>query len=151
MLDERVRRQIEMEIREIDELFCKYADLFQHAKNTKPDLTQTTALASVLHSFYSGIENIFLRIVKNADHITPTGNKWHHSLLAQMSKQTASRSAVLSERAREQLQGYLGFRHFYRHAYSHFLEWSQMKQLVFQAEDVWTEIRDEIQKFLERE
>ena len=37
-----------------------------------PDLVEITALASVLHSFYNGLENVFLSISKAVDADVPT-------------------------------------------------------------------------------
>jgi hypothetical protein len=38
-----------------------------------------TALASVLHSFYNGLENIFLSIARHVDQQVPTGDRWHRA------------------------------------------------------------------------
>jgi len=46
------------------------------------------------------------------------------------------------------LADYLGFRHFYRHSYSFYLEWEEMEKLVTPLADVWQGAKDEIQLFL---
>jgi hypothetical protein len=55
-LHEKVIRQIRFEI---EQLFESYAKLLEKAQQRKPDLVEVTAIASVLHSFYNGLENIF--------------------------------------------------------------------------------------------
>jgi len=39
--------------------------------------------------------------------------------------------SVISVETGDKLDGYLGFRHFYRHSYSYFLEWSQLEKLIY--------------------
>lgn len=43
---------------------------------------------------------------------------------------------------------YMGFRHFYRHAYSFMLNWSEMKRLVLNIEIVWLLIKEDVDKFI---
>jgi len=42
----------------------------------------------------------------------------------------------------------LGFRHFYRHSYSFFLEWDEVEKLVTPLAEVWVQAKDELQLFL---
>ncbi|MFQ5674752.1 MAG: hypothetical protein ACE5G1_02560 [bacterium] len=56
---EKVISQIEFEIGQIDQLLESYAELFERAKSDIPNMVDITALGSVLHSFYNGLENIF--------------------------------------------------------------------------------------------
>ncbi len=63
-LDEKVISQIKFETGQIDLLFEAYADLLDRVQKRTPDLVEVTAVASVLHSFYNGLENIFLSIAK---------------------------------------------------------------------------------------
>ena len=60
----RVISQIEFELGQIEQLFEAYVDLLDRRNKKKPDLVEITALASILHSFYNGLENIFLSIPK---------------------------------------------------------------------------------------
>ena len=59
-LAEKVISQVEFEIGQIDQLFESYAGLLEQVQKNIPDLVEVTAVASVLHSFYNGLENIFL-------------------------------------------------------------------------------------------
>ncbi|MGE0086307.1 MAG: hypothetical protein AB7S75_18010 [Desulfococcaceae bacterium] len=89
-------------------------------KQHDPDLVELTALASVLHSFYNGLENIFLHIAKGIDKDVPADSAWHRKLLIRMAEETPNRKAVLSADLSEALTEYMGFRHFHRHSYSFF-------------------------------
>lgn len=145
---EKVTSQIEFEIEQIDTLLESYAALLERAQQGKPNLIEQTALASVLHSFYNGIENIFLRIAKQIDDEVPSGERWHQDLLQQMAKRSLARKAVLSARLKNHLADYLGFRHFFRHSYSFFLEWEEMEKLVTPLADVWQQVKKEINRFV---
>jgi hypothetical protein len=148
-LVERIVSQIKFEIEQIDHLLASYADLLERTQEQKPDLIQVTAVASVLHSFYNGLENIFLVIAKGIDADVPTGAQWHRDLLTRMTEPTSSRKPVLMAETAHRLASYLGFRHFYRHSYSFFLEWDELKGLVLTLAEVWNRAKTELRVFLD--
>ena len=148
-MTENITVQVQYETEQIGRLFEVYADLLAHSKQETPNLVEIAALASVLHSFYNGLENIFLVIAKGLDGAAPTGSGWHRDLLARMAQATPKRSPVISPETGEALTGYMLFRHFYRHSYSFFLEWTKMRDLVTALEDVWKQTRQEFLAFLE--
>ncbi len=141
--------QIQFEIGQIDRLLGSYADLLELVQVESPGLIEITASASVLHSFYNGIENIFLTIAKRIDRDTPTGNRWHRDLLTRMTKSASNRKAVVSVETRERLADYLAFRHFYRHSYSYSLEWTELEGLVISLTGVWQQTKVELEEFLD--
>ncbi len=141
--------QVTFEIGQIEKLLAAYADLLTRGRSHSTDLVATTAVASVLHSFYSGLENIFLAIAKQLDQQTPTGGAWHRELLKQMTFTTERRRAVISAETEQQLSAYLSFRHFYRHSYSFVLDWSELEKLVIPLPDVWAGVKAELTVFLD--
>ena len=145
---EKVVSQVQFEIGQIDQLFESYADLLERVQKNAPDLVEVTAVAAVLHSFYNGLENIWLSIAKGMDGDVPAGPQWHRDLLTRMTQPTATRGPVLTAEAARRLADYLGFRHFYRHSYSFFLEWDELERLVTPLADVWAWTREELQRFL---
>jgi hypothetical protein len=147
---ERVIEEIQFEITQIDRLFMSYAALFDRVRQSQPDLIETTAVASVLHSFYNGLELIFLSIAKRLDREVPTGERWHRQLLLQMTQSTAQRNWVISVELAQRLDDYLSFRHFYRHSYTFFLEWSELEKLVIPVFSVWSQARAELNEFIDR-
>jgi len=140
--------QIEFQIEQIDQLFDSYADLLERSQKSTPDLVEITAIASVLHSFYNGVENIFLSIAKGMDEDLPGGSQWHRDLLIRMSQKTSKRRHVISEEMAQRLAEYLGFRHFYRHSYSFFLEWGEIEKLVSSLRKMWTQLKKELSLFI---
>jgi uncharacterized membrane protein YfbV (UPF0208 family) len=148
-LVDKVISRIKFEIEQIDRLFASYADLLEQTQRQTPDLVKVTAVASVLHSFYNGLEGIFLVIVKRIDQDVPEGAQWHRDLLARMIETTSSRGPVLTVGTVHQLADYLGFRHFYRHSYSFFLDWDELEELVMPLSAIWEQTKGEIQQFLD--
>ena len=146
---EKVASQVIFEIGQINQLLSAYADLWERAQENTPNLVELTAIASVLHSFYNGLENIFLSIAKGLDQQVPSGAQWHRDLLEQMTQQTTDRPSVISSKVVQKLADYLGFRHFYRHSYSFFLDWEEMENLVIALPEVWEQTRKAPQDFLD--
>ncbi|MGB9723840.1 MAG: hypothetical protein ACP5OO_06565 [Chloroflexia bacterium] len=70
-LAEESKARIIFEIEQIDRLLQTYADLLKRLRQHEPDLVEVTAAASILHSFYNGLENIFLVIVGEIDREIP--------------------------------------------------------------------------------
>lgn len=145
---EKIISQVTFEIGQIDQLLESYAELFKRAQADVPNLVNITALASVLHSFYNGLEKIFLTIAKRIDMKVPKTTQWHRDLLTQMTETTSKRGQVLTTDIAHRLADYLGFRHFYRHSYSFFLEWDELEKLVIPLQEVWEKVETELQVFL---
>lgn len=150
MYHEKIASQIKFEINQIDKLFEAYQGLFIKCKENEPDIIETTALASVLHSFYNGIEKIFEIIGKKIDKSIPQSKQWHRDLLIQMSKDLPERHAVISDKMINILSEYIAFRHFYRHSYSFFISWDELQKLVNSVLDVWQALQEELYIFLDR-
>lgn len=146
---EKVLSQVTFEIGQINQLFVAYGDLLERVQQRTPDLIEVAVVASVLHSFYSGIENAFLAIAKGLDQRVPASAQWHRDLLVQMTQGTANRGGVISTELARKLADYLGFRHFYRHTYSFLLEWGELEKLVISLQEVWGQVKIELDKFLD--
>lgn len=149
MSDKKLIKKIKFELNQIENLLSKYKDLINKCEDEKPDLIELTALASVLHSFYSGVENIFSLIAKNIDNNSPEGENWHKELLIQMQKENDERNKVISENIKDDLVELLAFRHFYRHSYSFSLDWKEMKDIVLNLFETWERVQKDINKFIE--
>lgn len=147
-MTEKIVTRVRFEIDQIDQLLESYTDLLELVLVEEPDLVQTTAVASVLHSYYNGLENIFMIIAKGMDGSVPDGPKWHRDLLIQMSESTPERKPVLTKETADQLADYMGFRHFYRHSYSFRLDWNEMESLATSLTASWTQTKRELETYL---
>jgi hypothetical protein len=121
--------------------------LIDRAQLTLPNLVEITVIGAVLHSFYTGVENMFLAIAKGVDGRVPSGAQWHRDLLTQMTSTESHRTQVISEDSAHQLAQYLYFRHFFRHAYTFFLDWDKLNNLVTSLPIVWAEVRQQLERF----
>lgn len=149
MLDEQVKKQIRLEIEMIERLFAAFQPLLKLVATNTPSLVESTACASVLHSFYNGLEKIFQIINKRVDAQPLAADRWHQALLEQMMAATTERPALLSAETGAMLKDYVAFRHFYRHSYSMLLEWRLVSTLVIPLPAVWSQVRIELEKFIE--
>ncbi len=149
MSHENVIEDVEVEIKRIEKLTADYKPLLKRVKVQEPDIVELGSLAMLLHSFYNGLENIFTRIARKVDEELPRGEGWHRELLRQMATETERRNlVVLSESACQDLEEYLGFRHFSRHAYAFDLDWELMKDLVERLPAVKQRVLGEIRSFI---
>ncbi len=96
-MSDEVRDQIQIEIKQIDKHIKSYEELLQKSQECEPDLIELTALASVLHAIYNGIEKIFIIIAKKIDKDIPDGKQWHKEILMQTTRSGINREEVISE------------------------------------------------------
>ena len=143
-----LRGYFETECRQIDRLMDEYRPLLARLAAREPDNIERSALAAMLHSFYTGVENIFKRIAIALDGGLPDGQNWHRDLLASMARPGAHRPAALSQAARLALRPYLDFRHIFRHGYGFDLQWDKMAGLVRGYEEAWRLVHKELAEFM---
>jgi hypothetical protein len=146
-----VEEQVAVEEAQIAHLFVAYQAAIRKSSQQEPDFIERSALAVMLHSFYTGIENIFKRIALEIDGNLPSGYASHSDLLAAMARSNPNRPPVISETLRVRLSAYLSFRHVFRHAYSFQLEWDKMRDLVLQSQMTWQQLHSELDRFFSRE
>jgi hypothetical protein len=147
-LDSGVKKKIEFEITQLNQLLSDAEPLLSLCKIKVPDFVELSAAALCLHSFYNGVENILLLIIKQLDLEIPVGDKWHKKLFDRAFEQTGARTAVFGKDLKEKLGEYLNFRHFVRHAYSFKLKWTEMEDLVINIEKIWAVLKEELNLFM---
>ena len=113
MVSTEIETKIIYEISEIDELLSKSSVLLKKCMIQEPDYIELSAVGSTIHSFYNGLENIFLVIQKNIDKKISSKERWHSELLLSMFEENENRKAVLSPNLKDSLTDYMGFRHFF--------------------------------------
>ena len=140
--------KINNEVNQIEKLLATHELLIKLCKAKTPDSTEIAAVGTILHSFYNGIEKIFLFIAKDFDKEVPSGEKWHRNLIMQLNKKTESRNEILDEKVKNIVLNYLGFRHYFRHSYDFQLDWDLVKDNFLLLSTNWAEIKQSIQNFL---
>lgn len=126
-------------------------ELLAKCGNSIPNEIELAALAATLHSFYTGLENIFKRVTLELDGAPVRGEAWHRDLLLRMKAPTESHTALLPENLHDTLLDYLRFRHVFRNAYSFNLEWQKMAPLVLRLNESFQEVEKALDDFLAQE
>ena len=80
-LNKIIKTKILFEIQQIDKLILQANPLLKVCKYKNPDFIEMSAMSAVLHSFYNGIESIFLIIEKSEKHSITKSAGWHKELL----------------------------------------------------------------------
>lgn len=75
----KLRKQLDVERQQLNRLIDEHRPLLDSCTSREPDAIELSALATFLHSFYSGIENSLKRIAIEIDGGMPTGDAWHRS------------------------------------------------------------------------
>ena len=127
----------------------RHPELIEKCHSEAPTEVEIDALGALLHSFYTGVENVFSRVSLTLDGGLPTGQFWHVDMLDSMALATERRPAVISAELRARLRDYLQFRHVFRHAYSFRLQWDKMSSLVLGVQDAARQFAAELTDFIQ--
>lgn len=117
-------------------------------KCLQPSSFDLRGLGSLLHDFFTTIEDIFKVISVDVNGGLPDTLEWHKQLLLKMSIPISGlRPAVISEGLRWKLDEYLRFRHVFRNVYGYLLDWKRLKPLFEGMEDTYQQFSQEISTF----
>lgn len=147
---DKAKAHYEMQKEQLRYLVSLYRPLMIQVVERTPSFHEMGSLASMLHSFYTGIENTLDRISREIDGHRLRSDMWHRELLDGMAAPTANRAAVITQETRGRLHEYLRFRHFYRNAYTFTLDWERMAPLVARAAETLERLEAELDAFFAR-
>ena len=99
-------------------------------------------MATLLHNFYNGIENILKLILKEIDIPLPEGSSWHKNLL-----KLAESNGIISKTTLQELGEYLAFRHFFSHTYALDLYADKLEPLVAKIKEVYSDFKRDVSLF----
>ena len=143
-MDNAIIKKILFEIEQIDQLINDSSPLINLCNIREPDFIERCGIALILQSFYNGIENIVLLIMKNKSDILHDGKKWHKNLLLKTFENNENESRIFKEELKIPLNDYLQFRHFVRHTYGFRLKWEKMKNLFFDMIIIWGKVKEDL-------
>jgi len=149
-LDRKLDVKINYEINQIEKELEKIRPLIEKCRIEIPDYIELAALSAVLHSFYTGVESIFVMTEKHYENALPKTSNWHKMLLEGASRPKGAREPLISEGTEVLLLEYLQFRHFFRHSYGFSLDWKKIEQLIFNLDENWKRVKDDFRNFLEK-
>lgn len=114
----RLRREIAEDRRILDQDREELAPLAEAESTEDVDRSRLVHVAALIHSYYTALEALLERILRELDGDLPTGDRWHESLLFQAAAEVEGlRPAILTPELREELDLLRRFSHFFRHAY----------------------------------
>lgn len=131
--------KIDAEIENLNQLFL---EIPSHESLPKLSILELAGVATLLHNFYNGIENIIKQILFSKGEQLPTSGSWHRDLL-----NLAESKKVISDNLKLKLVEYLAFRHFFTHAYALDLYPERMEPLVEKASEIYELFKKEIDVF----
>ena len=105
---------------------------------------ELAGVASHIHNFYNGIENVLKQIVIASGNKLPEGPSWHQDLLAK-----AVSDNIVSDSTAKELKRYLAFRHFFSHAYSFDLDKERIIPLVEGIQETMLAFRRDINRAID--
>jgi len=142
--------EIKQELKHFEHLAQECKQFYELNKNQVDSSTNLRVLGSILHDFYTCIENIFRKIATYIDDELPSDPTWHSILLNRMSLNIANiRKNVINDDLKAVLYDYLRFRHIFRNVYGFKLNWEKMGHLVKSIESTHKIANKQITEFLE--
>lgn len=144
MQNERLREYCDAEFENIESVV---AELFFLANQDKAEYStaELAAMATFLHNFYNGVENILKRILYAKGVALKNASTWHKDLL-----RTAHDNGIISTDLYNTLSNYLSFRHFFVHAYSFTLRWEELRPLAMGQAEALKQVKAAVADFLSR-
>ncbi len=113
-----------------------------------PTTLELRGIGSILHDFYTGMEQLLAHIARELDGEIPVGADWYAQLLGRMTSAIESvRPAIFSPELADALRPYLRFRHLFRNIYCTQLRWDLCRGLATELEDVWEKFHGEMEAF----
>ena len=105
---------------------------------------ELAGIATLLHNFYNGVENVIKQIMHDNGWKVPDGPTWHRDLL-----DAALKRKIIRRRTHDLLKEYLAFRHFFVHGYAFQLDPDRIFPLFNSVSNVWHNFQKDFEKYLD--
>ena len=113
------------------------------------DSASLRIIGSILHDYYSTVENIFKAVAINIDKNSHQGDQWHKELLEQMMLDVPGlRMPVIASETAQKLNYYRSFRHVFRNVYGFELSFKKIKNLLELLPDTSILLKKDLDSFI---
>jgi uncharacterized protein YutE (UPF0331/DUF86 family) len=131
------------ELQNIDRTMNELYSLYEPGKG-EYSISEQAALATFMMNAFSGIENILKQMLLYDKLEINNAPGWHEKVLRK-----AGEIGIVPPELLQKLSGYLSFRNYFIYSYIFNIKWDDMKPLVDEIKDVVTQIRSEIDEYLQ--
>jgi uncharacterized protein YutE (UPF0331/DUF86 family) len=120
-----IREKVAAECENIERVLAEMPGSDAVEKLSQLELAGASAF---LHNFYNGIENVLKHVALSKGIRVAQGPSWHTELV-----EACTVGGIISRATCEMLKKYLGFRHFFSHAYAFDVDKARMLPLLTEA------------------
>jgi len=142
MTKDQAKKYCEAEFENIDVTLAELALVYAPGKAAY-STAELAAMATYIHNFYNGIENILKRVLTLKKKKAKEGAAWHKDLL-----KASVDADIISADFCAALARYLSFRHFFIHGYGFTLKWEALQPLIENVDNALREFKVAINKHL---
>lgn len=144
----RLRREMASDRAAMEDRGKEACDLLHEWGDPAPERTKLIVASVALHGWYTALEALLERAVRELDQGVPQGAASRRALLSQaMTEIDGLRPAIVPETLQSELTALLGFRQFFRHAYAVELEPAKLVIELRRLERVEPDVRAALETF----
>ena len=128
------------------------ATLEERIHGVRPDdPVRLESIAYQIHNLYNSVEDLLKLVAGHFENNIADPSRWHTELLYRMTQEiNGVRPALISADAYRLLNGWRGFRHFFRHAYSVPIEFDQLEINIRRARQLFPALSQDVDRFLQK-
>lgn len=143
MKSHQLREYCDAEFENIDAVVT---ELFAVVKTNQSKYSNAdlAAIATFVHNFYNGIENILKRVLSLKQREMKNTPTWHKDLL-----KISLNEGIITNNLYATLLNYLAFRHFFIHSYSFALKWEELRPLVDSLDDTLKKFKSSVYDYID--
>jgi uncharacterized protein YutE (UPF0331/DUF86 family) len=124
-----IPEEVRAEQKNVEQALSLLEEAMSRKRKTAVELS---AMGACLHNVYNGMENIIKQLMKIRGITIPQSPTWHKDLLNH-----GITSGIIPHDLGDTLFQYLGFRHFFAHAYGFMLDKDHIDELARNLPAVW--------------
>ena len=148
-MDNKLKTKVTYEISRLDHFINEAKPLINQCISQKPGFIEITSAATVLHSFYNGIESIGIMLLKSINENIPNQDQWHKRVFKLIFGENVRGINIIRNDLKILMSMYLDFRHIIRYAYGPEYDWDIMEILVLNLLETWEKIKIDFEIFID--